>query len=99
MRPFLDPLLEAVKEKNKDKAADWAHEEAWATVEQLIQAQGPSPDVIGPPSSGPFAPAPPSGSSGGAAAAVSGAMWACPHCTFLNQPELTTCEICGLPKS
>jgi len=111
MRPFLDPLLEAIKEKNRDKAADWAHEEAWATVEQLVAAQGPSPDLI-PPSLGPgggglggnagggaLGGAAGGGAAGGNENAQSGAMWACPHCTFLNQPHLTTCDICSLPKS
>ena len=117
MRPFLDPLLDAVKEKNRDKAADWAHEEAWATVEQLVTAQGPSPDPILPPGAGGRGAGGPlgalgggggigvAGGAGGGAAggntnvSAGGAMWACPHCTFLNQPHLSSCEICSLPKS
>ena len=117
MRPFLDPLLDAVKEKNRDKAADWAHEEAWATVEQLVTAQGPSPDPILPPGAGGRGAGGPlgalgggggvgvgGGAGGGAAGGntnvnAGGAMWACPHCTFLNQPHLSSCEICSLPKS
>jgi len=109
MRPFLEPLLDAIKEKNRDKAADWAHEEAWATVEQLIAAQGPSPDILpsglGGALGGPLGALAGGGASaggavgGGAGAGPSAAMWACPHCTFLNQPDLTTCEICSLPKS
>ena len=114
MRPFLEPLLDAIKEKNREKAADWAKEEAWATVESIIAAQGPSPDLLpgggsgiggplgamggGGSSSGGGASAS-GGSVGGGGAGASGAMWACPHCTFLNQPHLTTCDICSLPKS
>ena len=118
MRPFLEPLLDAIKEKSRDKAADWAHEEAWATVEQLISAQGPSPEPMMPSlgggvggsasSGGPLggvgagrggAAGGGGGGSVGASASGGGAMWACPHCTFLNQPNLTSCEICSLPKS
>jgi len=118
MRPFLEPLLDAIKEKSHDKAADWAHEEAWATVEQLISAQGPSPEPMMPSlgggvggsasSGGPLggvgagrggAAGGGGGGSVGASASGGGAMWACPHCTFLNQPNLTSCEICSLPKS
>lgn len=106
MRLFLEPLLDAIKTKNRDKATDWAHEEAWATVDQLITAQGPSPDIMGPPSGagGPLGNASAMGAAAAAAAsghdvASDGSMWACPHCTFLNQPHLTTCDICSLPKA
>jgi nuclear protein localization family protein 4 len=27
-----------------------------------------------------------------------GALWTCPHCTYLNSPELVSCEMCSLPR-
>lgn len=55
----------------------------------------PSPPVrqtsyVGPGAS----PLPPIGGSGGGG----GAMWTCAHCTFLNNPDKSTCDMCSLPK-
>ena len=36
----MEQLLEAVKSKDKDLAAQWASSEHWATVEQIMQAHG-----------------------------------------------------------
>ncbi|KAI9138562.1 NPL4 family-domain-containing protein, partial [Paraphysoderma sedebokerense] len=36
--------------------------------------------------------------SAGSASAVSGAKWACRHCTFENAAGSSDCEICGLPR-
>jgi nuclear protein localization family protein 4 len=27
-----------------------------------------------------------------------GPLWTCPHCTYLNSPELVSCEMCSLPR-
>ena len=27
-----------------------------------------------------------------------GSLWTCPHCTYLNSPELISCEMCSLPR-
>ncbi|KAJ4432758.1 hypothetical protein ANN_21396 [Periplaneta americana] len=27
-----------------------------------------------------------------------GPLWTCPHCTYLNSPDLVSCEMCSLPR-
>ncbi|XP_035224916.1 nuclear protein localization protein 4 homolog isoform X1 [Stegodyphus dumicola] len=87
--PLMDdmgPLLEAIKNKDRDLAINWSKSERWATVEHLLDAEGSSiPHTQ--PSEGPQEP-------GDSATA----MWICRHCTFLNQPQVSTCEMCGLPQ-
>lgn len=39
------------------------------------------------------------GAMGGSTHAVSAAMWACQHCTFMNQPGTDHCEMCSLPRT
>lgn len=39
------------------------------------------------------------GAMGGSPHAVSAAMWACQHCTFMNQPGTEHCEMCSLPRT
>lgn len=39
------------------------------------------------------------GAVGGSTHAVSAAMWACQHCTFMNQPGTDHCEMCSLPRT
>lgn len=36
--------------------------------------------------------------SAGGASGSGGALWTCPHCTFINQPDLNTCDMCSLPR-
>lgn len=43
MRDSMGSLLKAVKERDADKAREWAHSDHWATVEQLIAATNTSP--------------------------------------------------------
>lgn len=39
------------------------------------------------------------GAVGGSAHAASAAVWACQHCTFMNQPGTDHCEMCSLPRT
>lgn len=45
MREFMDPLLNAVKNRDLEQALEWSRSEHWATVEQLIAASNTSPPV------------------------------------------------------
>lgn len=39
------------------------------------------------------------GAMGGSTHAATSSMWACQHCTFMNQPGTDHCEMCSLPRS
>lgn len=39
------------------------------------------------------------GAVGGPTHTASSAMWACQHCTFMNQPGTGHCEMCSLPRT
>ncbi|KAJ9585615.1 hypothetical protein L9F63_002585, partial [Diploptera punctata] len=84
MKDYMGPILEAVKTQNSEQARDWSHSEHWATVEQLIAASITSPPQSRPQNPGQAGP---------------GSLWTCPHCTYLNSPELISCEMCSLPRS
>lgn len=43
MRDSMGPLLDALKNHDKDKAEEWSRSEQWATLEQLIAASSPPP--------------------------------------------------------
>jgi len=95
LKDQMSSLLEAVKNKDAVLAQHWASSEHWATVEQIMAAHAPVPSMREESFVGPgAAPLPPiaDGAAGGSA------MWTCAHCTFLNQPNTSTCEICSLPK-
>lgn len=101
------PLLEAVRNKDKQKAVEWAHSEHWATVEQLISASTSS-SVHSPQVSFDNSSRMPSSSSGGGGIGVGAepaanplpdqTLWTCSFCTFLNGVDLVTCEMCRLPR-
>lgn len=83
LKDFMCPLLEAVKTKDVGLAREWAKSENWATVEHLMAAQGMASA---------------STSSSASPFTGTGSLWTCAHCTFLNQPDRSICEICGLPR-
>lgn len=71
MRDHLKPLIKAIRERDQNAAAEWAHSDQWATVSALIAAHhGNQPQQE----------------------------WTCPHCTFLNLPHLSACDMCSLPR-
>ncbi|GFT10641.1 nuclear protein localization protein 4 homolog [Nephila pilipes] len=78
----LGSLLEAIRNKDKELATKWSRSERWATVEHLLDSEGVPP--------------PTSENARGGASDTS--LWICRHCTFLNQPHITTCEMCSLPQ-
>ena len=81
----MGPLLEAVKTKDAALAERWSASDQWCTVTQLLAHASPvSMD---------------SQSMEGTSASMStqGQSWTCLHCTFINPPQLTSCEICNLP--
>lgn len=84
LKDALEPLLEAVKTKNRDLADQWSRSEQWATVEQIAAAQGMVPMMT-------------DASPSGAPASPNQAMWTCRHCTYINPPG-ASCEVCGLPQ-
>lgn len=86
------PLLEAVKTNKVDTAFNFKKCQEWATVEEIMAAHEATPRVQREPSYvGPGAsPLPPIGSGAG--------MWTCAHCTYLNVPEKSACDMCSLPK-
>lgn len=45
LREYMGPVLDAVKNKDAGLAQEWADSEQWATVEQLMAAQSPSPST------------------------------------------------------
>jgi nuclear protein localization family protein 4 len=107
----MGPILEAVRTQNSGQAQDWSHSEHWATVEQLIAASLSSPPQSRPQS---VAFAEMGAVGGGkdssenglvrgsdhtvTSQANTGPLWTCPHCTYLNSPELLSCEMCSLPR-
>ncbi|KAH0517965.1 Nuclear protein localization protein 4-like protein, partial [Microtus ochrogaster] len=81
-------LLEAVRTRNEELAQTWKKSEQWATIEQLCSTVGVQLPGIQE-----------YGAVGGSAHAATSAMWACQHCTFMNQPGTGHCEMCSLPRT
>nr|SVE87366.1 EOG090X05T8 [Daphnia similis] len=80
----MDPLLEAVRSKDAALANQWASGDQWSTVLQLL-AHAYQMSTTGQPME--------EGTPGDA----TGIPWTCAHCTFINMPNLSSCEICNLP--
>ncbi|XP_073092209.1 nuclear protein localization protein 4 homolog isoform X2 [Manis javanica] len=81
-------LLEAVRTRNEGLAQTWKKSEQWATVEQLCSTVGvPLPGLHE------------FGAVGGSTHTATASMWACQHCTFMNQPGTGHCEMCSLPRT
>lgn len=80
----MDPLLEAVRARDAALVNQWASGDQWSTVLQLLD-HADEMSIAGQPME--------EGISGAAA----GKSWTCVHCTFINAPNLTSCEICNLP--
>ncbi|XP_067620003.1 nuclear protein localization protein 4 homolog isoform X2 [Eurosta solidaginis] len=102
LRAHMGPLLEAVRTKNSDLAYSFKASEPWKLLESLIHAStggggggrgGSSGHSAGSTSTAP-------NSGGGAAPAGAGTnnQWQCNHCTFINPAELSSCEMCSLPR-
>ncbi|KAM7068136.1 nuclear protein localization protein 4 homolog isoform 3-T3 [Molossus nigricans] len=81
-------LLEAVRTRDEELAQTWKKSEQWATIEQLCSTVG-----VQLPGLHEY------GAVGGPSHAATAAMWACEHCTFVNQPGTGHCEMCSLPRT
>ncbi|XP_077829410.1 nuclear protein localization protein 4 homolog isoform X7 [Macaca mulatta] len=81
-------LLEAVRTRNEELAQTWKRSEQWATIEQLCSTVG-----VQLPGLHEY------GAVGGSTHTATAAMWACQHCTFMNQPGTGHCEMCSLPRT
>ncbi|XP_032686313.1 nuclear protein localization protein 4 homolog isoform X3 [Odontomachus brunneus] len=111
MKDYMLPLLEAIRNKDKQKVLEWAQSEHWATVEQLISASSTSrsPQVSFGNNSRTSSSAAVGGSGGGTSVGTESmaanppddrpqTLWTCSHCTFLNAADLAVCEMCNLPR-
>ncbi|CAG0887577.1 unnamed protein product [Darwinula stevensoni] len=106
MKDHMALLLEGIRKGDIGQVQEWAQSDQWQTVIQLIQASGGSPPPLGVggqvesgqgPGGSLRSPGP-GLSSDSPGAQSSGPLWTCTHCTFLNQPHLDHCDVCGLPK-
>lgn len=113
MKTSMGPLLEAVRTKNNVLAMQWKEQEVWSTLETLISASSSASGYVntnihiclihkiliiiiysfcfscihrG------------SDQYPGVEASSAGENWTCNHCTFINRGELSSCEMCGLPR-
>ncbi|KYN09472.1 Nuclear protein localization protein 4 like protein [Trachymyrmex cornetzi] len=109
MKDHMLPLLEAIRNKDKQKALEWAQSEHWATVEQLISVTSTSsrpPQMSSFGNSSRTLPSVTAEGSGGIGVGTEPianpppdqALWTCSHCTFLNAADLAVCEMCNLPR-
>ncbi|XP_055852773.1 nuclear protein localization protein 4 homolog [Episyrphus balteatus] len=87
MKAHMQSLLEAVRTKNTDMANEFKKNDVWKELESLFAA---SSDGSGGTASYPSA----SSEAQGAETST----WTCNHCTFINRGDLSSCEICGLPR-
>lgn len=87
MKSQMDPLLEAVRNKDKTAASEWKNQEVWRTLEQLISASSHHEDSSM------------SNDVEFVSAGEAEQNWTCNHCTFINSRELPTCEMCNLPRA
>ncbi|XP_063961834.1 nuclear protein localization protein 4 homolog [Lytechinus pictus] len=90
LRDHMDPLLEALKSRDKHLVDAWSKCEQWATMEHFIAAQGPSATGEAVPST--------SGASGTSTSTFVSGTWTCERCTFINQNSAANCEICDGPR-
>ncbi|XP_055902406.1 nuclear protein localization protein 4 homolog [Eupeodes corollae] len=87
MKTHLQTLLEAVRTKNSTMANNFLKSDIWKVLESLFVA---SSDGSGGSASYP--------SQSAALQGAEDSNWTCNHCTFINRGELSSCEICGLPR-
>ncbi|XP_078044358.1 nuclear protein localization 4 isoform X2 [Augochlora pura] len=101
------PLLEAIRDKDREKAIEWACSDHWATVKELFSTAMPTmnPTQTSSNSSSRMS----SSSSVGTSGIRDGIdppanldpeeiLWTCSFCTYLNDVKRVICEMCGLPK-
>lgn len=79
----MGPLLEALKTNDTQALNEWSKSDMWATLEQLISNSSDSAV---------------SGHVGNGFASALIESWTCIHCTFLNESDRQSCDICRLPR-
>lgn len=95
----MGPLLEAIRDKNNEKAIEWSQSENWATLEQVISAsRGDTSANTSFTSNNTQEPNTSTNASDVHPDPSGEAQWTCPYCTFLNLPHLVNCEMCNLPR-
>ncbi|XP_015023053.2 nuclear protein localization protein 4 homolog isoform X2 [Drosophila mojavensis] len=94
LRQHMGPLLEAVRSKNPNKAAEFKTDEVWKLLESLVQASSTGGGTTSYPSGATAS----TGAAGADAMDLDANTWTCSHCTFINRGELNSCEICSLPR-
>ncbi|XP_025206801.1 nuclear protein localization protein 4 homolog [Melanaphis sacchari] len=83
MKDSMAPLLEAIRSNDKQAVVEWSRSDVWATLEQLIS--NTSDSAV-------------SGHVGNGFASVQTESWTCIHCTFMNNSDRQSCDICRLPR-
>lgn len=105
----MQPLLDAVRTKNKDQAYEFKKNDTWTLLESLVGNEVGMSDGAGTSRKNG---APGRGTSvssenlsnsgdndgGAGGSGGAGATWTCDHCTFINGSVLSSCEMCGLPR-
>ncbi|CAB3373337.1 Hypothetical predicted protein [Cloeon dipterum] len=92
LKGHMAPLLEAVRSEDAEAAWTWSRTSQWTTVEQLMLAAAGS-DMSARSSFLPMNEAPPQ-----IPPLPSAAPWVCNYCTFENQAQHSSCEMCNLPR-
>lgn len=111
MKTQMQPLLEAVRTKNKDQAYEFKKNETWTLLESLVGNEVGISDGAGTSRNGAMPTRGLSvssenlsnsgdneGGTGGNGGSGGSNSWTCDHCTFINGSVLSSCEMCGLPR-
>lgn len=113
LKDFMAPLFQAIKTKNHSAALDWKSSDKWATIEQLMVANNSNGKhyqfltnrnylqftfAESSFASTSFHESSTSHGNPVADNASASTTWSCKYCTFENNGQNTSCEICNLPK-
>ncbi|XP_046916079.2 nuclear protein localization 4 [Dermatophagoides farinae] len=98
LRDALVDLLKALKSKDASKAIEWSKRENWSTVEQLFKAHSDDYGKQSTTQSTNVQQHQQQSSSTAASSTSTGQKWSCTYCTFENELQKSSCEMCNLPK-
>lgn len=88
MKAHMQPLFEAVRTKNATLANEFKQNDVWKELESLIAASSDGVGGVGDNYT----------SQSAEVQGAEAATWTCNHCTFINRGDLSSCEMCGLPR-
>jgi len=94
LRHKMIDLCKILKSRDETKLHGWLESEEWKTVEQMMEAYGPS---VG--ESAVARPPRPGSVEMMDTGEMSETNWTCPHCTFINPSSRSSCDMCSLPKN